>query len=366
MIAKYDCKGTYKGELDEKALAEISSICRTAMKGKYPDADETIINSLNLELECIKNEHVSVLLLAIVHALNATGVKPYEMMLRGQASSSLVLYLLGLSEVDPIRIGVNRYFYYGLKQKPTAFNWIEINCSKLLAEGLSQNLKKEFAGLGKDLVCELNENYDGAIFRGELNRENQNILKCTIYKWQPGEILSECKKQSDLEIAEISIEDSKLMEMFDGTFEPSEIPEFSNKQVHEAVKIIKPRDFDDLVKIYGLMYGTGVWEKNAKELIGEDVVTIKDVVALREDAFDCLIKHGFSDKGAFDIAELVRSGKAKKETEEWQKAKDQMISKSVPEWFIKSCEQIDYLFPKAHGYACVLNAWRIAFYQQNR
>ena len=38
-----------------------------------------------------------------------------------------------------------------------------------------------------------------------------------------------------------------------------------------------------------------------------------------------------------------------------------MQAANIPEWYIKSCEKVQYLFPKAHAVAYVLMAYRIAY-----
>lgn len=38
-----------------------------------------------------------------------------------------------------------------------------------------------------------------------------------------------------------------------------------------------------------------------------------------------------------------------------------MRAVNIPEWYIKSCEKVQYLFPKAHAVAYVLMAYRIAY-----
>ena len=71
-----------------------------------------------------------------------------------------------------------------------------------------------------------------------------------------------------------------------------------------------------------------------------------------------LINKGVESSQAFTIMESVRKGKGlRPEWEEIMKAND------VPDWYIWSCKQISYMFPKAHAAAYVMMAYRIAWYK---
>ncbi|MGL5916693.1 MAG: PolC-type DNA polymerase III, partial [Culicoidibacterales bacterium] len=67
---------------------------------------------------------------------------------------------------------------------------------------------------------------------------------------------------------------------------------------------------------------------------------------------------GLEPSLAFTIMESVRKGKGL--IEDWEAA---MQENKVPEWYIWSCKQIKYMFPKAHATAYVLMAVRIAWFK---
>ena len=125
----------------------------------------------------------------------------------------------------------------------------------------------------------------------------------------------------------------------------------------------KPTTFDELIRISGLSHGTDVWLGNAQTLIEQGIVTLQQAICCRDDIMIYLIKQGLPPNPAFKIMETVRKGKALKDPAKWEEYKTLMKEHNVPEWYIKSCEKIKYMFPKAHAAAYVTNAFRIAWFK---
>lgn len=200
---------------------------------------------------------------------------------------------------------------------------------------------------------------------------HDNLLKLDILGHDDPTVIRMLQDLTGIDPKTIPTDDPKVMALFSGTeslgVTPEQIrsntgtygiPEFGTKFVRQMLEDTKPSTFAELVQISGLSHGTDVWLNNAQELIRQGTCTLKDVIGCRDDIMVYLIYKGLEPGRAFKIMESVRKGKGLTPEDE-----EYMRSFQVPDWYIWSCKQIKYMFPKAHATAYVLMAVRIAWFK---
>ncbi len=197
------------------------------------------------------------------------------------------------------------------------------------------------------------------------------ILKLDILGHEAPSIIRDLEDITDVNIKDVPLDDKDTLKLFTSA-EPLKmlddeykldigslgIPEFGTQFVRQMLAETQPKTFSDLVRISGLSHGELVWVGNAQDLVRENTVEIKDVISARDDIMVYLIYKGLNPKKAFDIMEKVRKGKGLSEEHEAL-----MKEHNVPKWYIWSCKQIKYMFPKAHAVAYVMMSFRVAYFK---
>lgn len=136
------------------------------------------------------------------------------------------------------------------------------------------------------------------------------------------------------------------------------LPEFGTQFVRQILVDAKPKTFNDLVIVSGLSHGTGVWRFNADDLIKSGLATLTGVIGCRDDIMTYLIRQNMNEKDAFTIMESVRKGNSIDPALE-----QRMREAGVPDFYIESCQKIEYLFPRAHAAAYVIMAVKVAWFK---
>ena len=159
-----------------------------------------------------------------------------------------------------------------------------------------------------------------------------------------------------IDYSKIPLNDEKVINTFFREKTNNGISEFLTPFVEGMLAQIKPKNFEDLVRISGLSHGTNVWFGNAKTLIENGEKTIEEVIACRDDIMLDLMSKGIPEDIAYKITDKVRKGKGI--DEEYIPL---LKEHGVEDWYIQSCNKIKYLFPKAHAVAYTINSVKQAW-----
>ena len=202
---------------------------------------------------------------------------------------------------------------------------------------------------------------------------NDRLVKLDILGHVDPTMIKRLQEFTGIDPTTIPIGDPDTMALFQGTdvlhVTPEQIgtkvgtlgiPECGTNFTLEMIYTMKPKIFSDIVRVSGYSHGTNVWLGNAKDLIEKEHRPVEQTISTRDDVMTSLIARGVDSSMAFKIMEYVRKGKAAKKGLE-PKMREAMEKAGVPDWYMKSCETVEYLFPKAHAVAYVLNAYRIAY-----
>ena len=205
-----------------------------------------------------------------------------------------------------------------------------------------------------------------------------NLLKLDILGHDDPTVIRMLQDITGIAPTQIPLDDKETMSIFSSTealgVTPEQIhsevgtygiPEYGTKFARGMLIDTHPTTFDELIRLSGLSHGTDVWLGNAQTLIEQGIVTLQEAICCRDDIMIYLIKKGLPSDKAFKIMESVRKGKVAKGKEaKWQDEYIPLMKEhGVPDWYIKSCEKIKYMFPKAHAAAYVTNAFRIAWFK---
>ena len=160
------------------------------------------------------------------------------------------------------------------------------------------------------------------------------------YIWQ-------MEKRTGIPAESISLSGAEITDLLEhADLEAFPFDQKYTEAVKRIIEVTRPGSFAELLKIYGNIHGTGVWEDNNEVLA--DRYPLREMIAFREDVMLSLMGWGVSHDDAFRIAEKVRKGIISRRGFSDEEIRT-LKNSNTPEWYIHSMEKVEYLFPKVHA-----------------
>ena len=207
----------------------------------------------------------------------------------------------------------------------------------------------------------------------DYHKIEKNLLKLDILGHDIPSMIRHLQDMTGVDPLSIDLSDKKVMSIFTSTkalnIKNKEykfthgsyaIPEFGTSFVRKMLDDTHPETMSALIRISGFSHGTDVWLNNAQKFITDGTATMKEVISTRDDIMNYLILKGINNADSFQIMEDVRKNRPLKEEQ-----LKLMKKHNVPDWYVESCERIQYMFPRAHAVAYVMMSFRMAWFKVN-
>lgn len=280
------------------------------------DQKEKALIRIEEELNIIRNQGSASEFVAVINAFDAVDAQASEFCIRGTIPSLLITYAIGLSEVDPIDCSPNLYPEICYSIKGDRLPWFEFRVTPELQSRLFEYF----------------DNYPG---------DDPVRRKCDGINRPIGVYIGE--------IDEGTATGGYMYDTFSIEFREVDNWEERLDRIlnDEIFDICKPKSLEEHVKCLSFMHSTGAWEDNAEILFREGNIPFNDLISNREDVYEYLFNHGVDRAMAFTISEYVRKGRAKYKGWKYDMLQA-MVGANISQWFIESCEKIQYLSIRAH------------------
>lgn len=358
------------------AIEELQKTCRENARIKYGlPLPATVRYRLHKELSLITSEEHAACYLLWQKQLALAKKEGFYVTVRATTGSTLVAYLLGISEINPLP---PHYLCPSCKHMEiegtgSGFDLPDRNCppcgGKMLADG--QDIPYEaFMGAEGELPPNIKVN---ASARACKRLEGAVPKESIVTPHELNNMIELLREFTGINAYDVPLNVSEAMSLF-GSTEPLGIQhsdigggnigvlgllEPSSSFTDYMAVNARARNFCDLVRVIAISHGQEVWSGNGQDIIRSGEAELRELAACSEDVMQTLMEHGMERERAFCISEAVRKG----EFEDNENMQEEMGDYGVPEWYIESCKKIKLLFPKAYAVEYALAFLRTAWYK---
>ena len=302
--------------------------------------DKKVLNRCKREIDLLYDRGL-LFILEFLHKYKETN-ESVSFHFRGMANNLLLLYVFGISKVDPIKYNLP---YELFTDKTLCIDFIN-GCSIDFVDAVEKYAK------------------DFRIIKGsfepgdvdEINKLTDNHYLIIPKYVQPTNMTFRLNEFSQFETVEdyhlftdeyltIRLDDKILIQEDKVDVKYAMHTEFEE----EVAKLLKPKTIDDYVKVISIAHGTKVWKENQDELFKDGKIDIHSLVSNREDVYEYLVNHSIEHDTAIDIVKQMSKARTSKSNELWQKYVDIMKEHDCDDMFINIVSKVLYIFGRGQA-----------------
>lgn len=261
---------------------------------------------------------------------------------RGMANNLLLLYVFGISNVDPVKYNLP---YELFTDKTLCIDFIN-GCSIDFVDAVEKYAKNFRIIKGSFEPGDVDE----------INKLTDNHYLIIPKYVQPTNMTFRLNEFSQFETVEdyhlftdeyltIRLDDKILIQEDKVDVKYAMQTEFEE----EVAKLLKPKTIDDYVKVISLAHGTRVWKENQDELFKDGKIDVHSVISNREDAYEYLVNHSIKHDTAIDIVKQMSKARTSKSNELWQKYVEVMKEHNCDDMFINILSKVLYIFGRGQA-----------------
>lgn len=156
-----------------------------------------------------------------------------------------------------------------------------------------------------------------------------------------------------------SFDNAKVWEYFSSGYYP-EIIGSDSDDMSRILRRFRPHSIEELAKALSAALSTGLYSGNAELLMDKCILTINDLPTTREDFIELLVGNGLDRESTFTIMNYIQTGRPIPEG-----LKHTLSGIDLPDWFLPLAEKILYLLPKSYSLELAIFAYKIALSKCN-
>lgn len=317
---------------------------------KYKNLD--LFRRCNKELDLLYDKGLLFLIEIFYKYKDYRSHLPISYHFRGTINNLLLLYVLGITDVDPIKYNLPYELFNDSNIRVDLIHDIPLYFLFYVSQDYYNKVRFVYGVYEKEDIEEINALEDNHYllipFLGYKDSKECPMLKDMSLRLNEELILETIDdyRQYKDEFLTIRVDEKQPISEY-------KVKGLENVLTNEFEKkiadILQPKTIEDYIKVKSIGHGTDVWNNNQDELVFEGKITLDNLIATREDILEYLLDHSIDRDMALEIFNFIRKGRAKKDPTKWDEYVGIMKEHNCEDMFIDIFSKILFIFGRGQA-----------------